>query len=375
MEKINLQKGQAMMIATIFFLVISITVIFGMVGPITRQQKIASQVLSSRESYFLAEAGIEDVVYRLRTGTTVGTTEVLTLGGSSATTVTTDTSEGKEVMAEGSVREMVRKIKTNLLIGDGVAFYYGMQSGTGGFQLSNNSGVTGNVYSNGNISGSNGSFITGDAYAVTTISGVNVSGQKHPGAVSQNFPITNEQITAWKDDAALGGTVGSQTLSGTGNVLGPKKINGNLTLSNSAQLTVTGTLLVTGNLTLSNNAIVRLSSAYGASDGMIIVDGVSTLSNGSDFYGSGTTGSYIMLLSTSSSGSAVVLSNNATAVIIYAPNGTAQLSNSAQVKQITAKTVSLSNNAVVSYEQGIVNAAFTSGPSGGYEIDTWREVE
>ena len=363
------------MIATIFFLVISITVIFGMVGPITRQQKIASQVLSSRESYFLAEAGIEDVVYRLRTGTTVGTTEVLTLGGSSATTVTTDTSEGKEVMAEGSVREMVRKIKTNLLIGDGVAFYYGMQSGTGGFQLSNNSGVTGNVYSNGNISGSNGSFITGDAYAVTTISGVSVSGESHPGAVSQNFPITNEQITAWKDDAALGGTVGSQTLSGTGNVLGPKKINGNLTISNSAQLTVTGTLWVTGNLTLSNNAIVRLSSAYGASDGMIIVDGVSTLSNGSDFYGSGTTGSYIMLLSTSSSGSAVVLSNNATAVIIYAPNGTAQLSNSAQVRQVTAKTVSLSNNAVVSYEQGIVNAAFTSGPSGGYEIDTWREIE
>ena len=231
------------------------------------------------------------------------------------------------------------------------------------------------MYSNGNISGSNGSFITGDAYAATTVSGVDVSGETHTGAVPQDFPITSEQITAWKDEAALGGTVGSQSLSGTGNVLGPKKINGNLTISNSAQLTVTGTLWVTGNLTLSNNAIVRLSSAYGASDGMIIVDGVSTLSNGSDFYGSGTTGSYIMLLSTSNSSSAVVLSNNATAVIIYAPNGTAQLSNSAQVKQITAKTVSLSNNAVVSYEQGIVNAAFTSGPSGGYEIDTWREIE
>ena len=371
----RLDSGQAMLVATIFFLVISTTIIFGLVGPIIRQQKIVSQSLLSRQSYFLAEAGVEDVIFRLDNGMSVDMTEILSLNGSSVTTVTTDTGEGKEIIAEGSVSELVRKVKANLVLGEGVAFRYGIQVGQGGFQLSNNAGVNGNIYSNGNIVGSNGSFITGDAFAVGTVSGVSVSGQTQTGQPAQDLPITDAQITSWKDEAVLGGTVGNQTLSGTTNVLGPKKIQGDLTLSNSAELTVTGTLWVTGNLTISNNAIVRLSSGYGASDGIIVVDGVSTLSNGSDFYGSGTSGSYIMLLSTSNSGNAIVLSNNATAVILYAPNGTVHLSNSAQVKQITAKTVSLSNNAVINYEQGLINAAFASGPSGGYDIDTWKEVE
>src|SRR3989344_3588675 len=93
-QALRYNSGQAMMVATMFFLVVSITIIFGLVGPIVRQQKIASQSLLSRQSYFLAEAGVEDVVYRLDTGLTVGTTEVLSLNGSSATTVTTDTADG-----------------------------------------------------------------------------------------------------------------------------------------------------------------------------------------------------------------------------------------------------------------------------------------
>ena len=382
-KQINLQagqaprqdSGQAMMIATIFFLIISITIIFGLAGPITRQQKIVSSLLFSRQSYFLAEAGLEDVIFRLDNGMSVGSNEVLSLNGSSVTTVTTDTIDGKEVVSESSVANMLRKIEATLIIGAGVAFHYGIQTGVGGFQFSNNAGVNGNVYSNGSISGSNGAFITGDAVAVGSVSGVNVGGQIQTGATSESFPISDTQITTWKDEALAGGTVDSQSLSGTNNVLGPKKIQGNLNLSNSSQLTVNGTLWITGNLTLSNNAILRLSSSYGANDGIIIVDGVSTLSNGSDLYGSGTSGSYIMLLSTSSSSGAVVISNNATAVIIYAPNGTVQLSNSALVKQITAKTISLSNNAVITYEQGLASTIFTSGPSGGYDIDSWKEVE
>lgn len=369
------EAGQAMMVATMFFLVVSITIIFGLVGPIVRQQKIVSQLMFSRQSYFLAEAGVEDVVYRLREGETVGTTEILSLAGSSATTVTTDTSEGKTVTATGDVKETVRKVETELLLGTGAAFHYGIQVGTGGINLSNNAGVNGNVYSNSNITGSNGSFITGDALAVGSVTGVDVSGQTQTGVSSQSFPIADAQITEWKDEVAVGGTVGGQTLSGTNNVLGPKKIQGNLTLSNNSKLRVTGTLWITGNLTLNNGAELELDSGYGTEDGLIIVDGVSTLSNGAVFEGSGTSGSYIMLLSTNSTGSAIVLSNNAGAVILYAANGTVELSNGAAVKQITAKTIELSNNATITYEQGLINAAFTSGPSGGYEISTWKEVE
>lgn len=364
-----------MMIATVFFLVISATVIFGLAGPVVRQQRITSTLLTSRQSYFLAEAGVEDVVYRLKTAMNVGTSETLSLGGNSVTTVTTDVSGGKEVVAIGDALSAVRKVETHLIIGDGVAFNYGIQVGQGGIQIDNNAGVNGNVYSNGNISGNNGAFITGDALAVGSVSGVNVGGITQTGVSSQNFPIATALIDEWKADALSGGTVGNQNLSGTNNSLGPKKVNGSLNLSNNGKLTVTGTLWITGNMVIDNNAEVALSVGYGAGDGVIVVDGNVTLSNGASFSGSGTSGSYIMILSTSNSGSAITLSNNAGAVILYAPNGTVELDNGAEVNQITAKTIELSNNATITYEQGLIDAAFTNGPSGGYDIQSWKEVE
>lgn len=374
-EAVNKQTGQAMMVATVFFLVISTTIIFGLVGPVVRQQRIASSVLTSRQSYFLSEAGIEDVAYRLITGKIVGNSETLALNGSSATTITTNTAEGKEITSTSDLFDLMRKIRTELKLGVGVAFNYGVQTGTGGFELSNNAGVNGSVYSNGNISGGNGSFISGDAFAVGNVTGVDVGGVTQTGVDPRPFPITDDEIAGWKSDAAAGGTVGNQTLSGANNTLGPKKINGNLTLSNGAKLTVTGTLWITGNLVTSNNSQTVLSSSYGSGDGVIVVDGTSELDNGSTFQGSGASGSYIMLLSTNNSSSAIELSNNADAVILYAPNGTIKLSNNAAVRQITAKTISLDNGAEINYEEGLVDSAFTNGPSGGYEILDWREVE
>jgi hypothetical protein len=93
----NLERGQAMMVATMFFLAVTITVIFGLVGPIVGQQKIAAQLLSSRQSYFIAEAGMEDMMYRLINNYPVGTSETLTLFGSSATTINTDTALGRRL--------------------------------------------------------------------------------------------------------------------------------------------------------------------------------------------------------------------------------------------------------------------------------------
>lgn len=369
------EAGQAMMIATIFFLVISITIVFGLVGPIARQQKMSYQALTSRQSYFLAEAGMEDVVFRLKNGTSVSSTEVLSLGGSSATTVTTDTGEGKTVVATGVVKQLLRKVESDLILGEGVAFHYGIQIGTGGFVLSNNAGVNGNVYSNGSISGQNGSFITGDALAIGSVVGVDVGGDTETGVESADFPITDQQIADWKSEAEAGGVVSSQTISDTTSALGPKKISGNLNLDNGARLTVTGTLWITGNLVLNNNSQIILSGSYGSGDGVIVVDGTSTFSNGASMEGSGTTGSYLMLLTTSASGNAISLSNNAGGVILYAPNGTIQISNNASLTQLVAKTVSLSNNAIIDYEQGIINAGFTNGPGGGYSVVSWKEVQ
>ncbi len=397
------------MVATVLFLAISLTMIFGFAGPIVRQQKIASQLLTSRQSYYLAEAGVEDVLYRLSNSYPVEATESLTLNGSTATTVTTTVSEGREILAIGDVKGAMRKVKVEFRLGDGVTFHYGIHVGSGGFTLNNNAGVIGNVYSNSSITGSNGAYITQSGTAVSSISNVVVGTGTQGNATApsvtnstvrgtlycqtgsgnnkacntsftvpsaQTFPITDEEIAEWKAEAAEAGVfVGSKTLSGTENALGPMKIQGNLTLGIGAELKLTGTLWVTGNVILNNNAKIYLDSSYGTNEGMLITDGTASLANGSVLDGTGTEGSFIMILTTSSSNSAITLSNNTGAVILYAPNGTVQLNNNAQITQVTAKNLSLSNNATIEYEDGIIDATFTSGPSGGYEIRSWKEVE
>lgn len=396
------------MIAVLLFVVASVTMLVGITGPVLKQQKVVRDLNSSRQSYFLTESGIEDVIYRLKTNKTVGLSETLSLNGSTVTTLTTDVSGGKEVVSTGDFLDRIRKVKVNLTIGEGVSFHYGVHVGQGGFTLNNNAGVNGNVYSNSSVTGANGAFVTGSIVAVSNIDkiviGTGTTGDGYAPTVTnstirgnlycqsgsgnnkscntsmsnptaQDFPITDEQITSWQDETALGGTfVGNKTFSGANGTLGPLKIQGNLTVSNNSTLTLTGSLWVTGNVSLSNNSTIKLVSGYGSSGGFIIADGTSSISNNASFSGSGTSGSYIMLLSTNSSGGAISLSNNAGSAILYAPNGTVQLSNGAHVKQITAKTIALSNNATIDYEQGLADSTFTTGPGGGYQILNWQEI-
>jgi hypothetical protein len=118
----------------------------------------------------------------------------------------------------------------------------------------------------------------------------------------EDFPIPEEIIDGWEAEAEAGGIISSQTIEGT-STLGPKKINGNLTLNNGAILTVTGTLWVTGTITINNNSTVKLDTSYGNLSGVIMAgqdgdssNGTINAQNGSIILGSGTTGSYLMLL-------------------------------------------------------------------------------
>jgi hypothetical protein len=190
------------------------------------------------------------------------------------------------------------------------------------------------------------------------------------------MPISDQNIQDWKDAATAGGTLaGNYSLNSTSGTLGPKKISGDLMVQNNATLTVSGTLWVTGNINISNNATVQLAAGYGASEGVIIADGTVSIGNNVSFAGSGTSGSYIMVLTTSNSSGAVNLQNNAGAVILYAANGTVNVSNNAGAKSITAYNISLSNNATITYDSGLANANFSSGPSGSWNVSSWKESQ
>ncbi|MHB0978358.1 MAG: hypothetical protein ACYC1K_03115 [Minisyncoccota bacterium] len=414
----NKQRGQAMMIATIFFLIISITIIFGLAVPVSKQKHMVANLVESRRGYFLSEAGLEDVVYRLKNGMTVDSTEILTLNNQSATITTVSDGGGRTVTSLADWNGLNRRVETKLKVGVGVAFGYGIQVGSGGFTLANNSGIVGSVSANGPIVGSNGSYITGSARAtgaVSTISGVIVgtgtSGDAWAHTVNNStvrgnlfcqtgsgnnqacntskadptpdaYPVTDADVAVWKAEATAGGVfVGNKTVSGSTTSLGPIKIDGDLNIQGNATLTITGTIWVTGKIVLGNGAGAKLSPSYSSNSGVVVSDGIISLSQNAHFTGSGSASTSIMLLTTSDcpessscNGSpAINIENNAGAVILNAQNGTISFANGSGAKEAVGKTIALSPNAVITYDTGLMDTSFSNGPTGGWDIESWKE--
>jgi len=202
----------------------------------------------------------------------------------------------------------------------------------------------------------------------------------------QELPISDGVIQDWRNAAAAAGTCAPPDCDASGNFnvtdggsknLGPKKITGNLTIDNGSTLVVTGTVWVQGNITLSNNCNVRLAAGYGGDSGVVVADGVINVSNNCAFQGSGAAGSYIMLLSAQDAPTLDVIevNNNSIGVIYYASKGRIELENNASAKEVTAYGIDLENNAFITYESGLSSVSFSSGPSGGYDILSWKEVE
>lgn len=424
-DKIKSRKtnsGQVMITVVILFLLLSTSFVVGVSDPILLQSSMARDFLNSRKSYFLAESSVEDVVYRIKNNKQVFASETLSLDGGAVTTSVDNLSGSKVVSSDAANNTLVRKVKTVLKVGDGEAFYFGIQTGQGGFVMSNNATVNGNVFSNGPVTGANNAVITGSAVSASsspsgsTIDSVRVgtagvgdatANQVTNSTIAGNlycqtgsgnnkscntsytapsvadFPISDASINQWKNAAEAGGVInGNYTVSSSVS-LGPKKIVGNLKINGNKTLTLTGTIWVTGEIELENGATMRLDSLYGGSGGIVVTDGVVEIDNNVQFAGSGQSGSYILLLTTSdcpSGGScggdyAIDVSNNSNAVILNAQKGTIHLNNNAGLKEATANQIILNQGATVSYESGLTDLNFISGPAGGWNIDSWREVE
>ena len=220
-----------------------------------------------------------------------------------------------------------------------------------------------------------------------------------PNPAPQEMPISDSQILNWKNDAALDGTITGNcgdngipecNIGDDGTLsLGPKKINGNLILTKKQTLVVTGTLYFTGHLDMdsSSGATIKCDPSFGVNSCVVVFDGWIHLQNNSIFKGSGTAGSYILVLTTLQNcnggeqtsscthhNGAIDLHNNATGAIFYAPDSMINLHNGVSVTELTANKLRLDNNAIVTYEQGLANAQFSSGPSGGWDIINWKEI-
>ena len=349
-----------------------------------------------------------------------------------------ETDNSREITAEGDFFNRKRKVKIDYAtVSQDVAFYYGIQVGDLGLEMDVNTKVIGNIYSNGPITGVSsgqsvieGSAISagnsgiiqnvktsalsggGDAWA-NTLKGVpppppdnceiegdayynniddcTVSGS-HFTPISvpepQDMPIMPENIQSWKDEAIAGGTVPGYTLGGVADFLGPKKVDGNLIID-SKTLTVTGTIWITGDLTINQNADMQLDPGYGSFSGTIVVGGHIIISSNVTICGTEglekaqtcnpSNGTYFLFLSTyswpDSSDPAIDASSNTDSAILYAADGFIEINSNASIKEATGYGVHMNANSSVSYEIGLANARFSSGPGGVKKVISWKEVE
>jgi len=419
MERMSYKNGFVVIFATLLILVAALIIVLSAGYISLNSVKSVRNNAYSIKSYYTAEAGIEDSLLRLVKGLNLPASNGLTINGGTATIQVSDSVGGsKSIISQGSILNRIRKIRVIYTINtDHVSFYYGAQVGDGGMIMENNSRVKGNVFSNGSIVGIGGKGYIDYSAKVATIGSriegliigqdaythncknCNIAGslyysgggqenciagqgiKEHPVQGPENLPISNEQINEWKADALKGGTfINNYTvLTGQTDYLGPRKIGGNLVLQNNSTLIINGTVWVTGNITLNNGSLLMLDTSYGSTSGIIIADGRINIINGTNIQGSGQEGSYAMFISTNSSidpaSPAIDVMNNAQGAIFFSSAGLIRLHNNMLVREVVGYKLYLDNNAIIEYETGLEDTAFSSGPGGSWELSEWREVE
>ena len=159
------ESGFAMMVSVIFFVVISVIALLGITGPSARDYRLANDAILSRQSYFLAESGTEDVYYRLKHSDPVSPTETLVLGTSYTTTTMNNLGASNvDISSVGNTANRERAVDMKISGQNSFILSYAVQTGTGGLDLgASGSTVSGDVFTDGPITGVYNSTITGSA--------------------------------------------------------------------------------------------------------------------------------------------------------------------------------------------------------------------
>lgn len=331
------QKGAALMIFLLFFLFGSSALTFSLARTIYSDVLTYRLLSDSKQSYMTADAGAEDMAYRFIGGLLPDATEVIALGG--ATTTTTYLYDGVndkyDIESTAVVSGVYRTDALALYTGTGASFNFGVQTGNGGFRMSNGSSVIGNVFSNGTIkkvgggtatvygdvisggpighildivaTGSarariiedskiskdayayklDGGIIGGDAYIFEKVGGAVVNGSEYayePEQGTSTLPITDEDIDLMKQDIVDNGTLIASTSAecadgeyfiDTDITLGFVKIECNLRIkkqTSATTLTLDGPMWVEGNIIFEAGPSVEIDASIGNRTVPVIAD-------------------------------------------------------------------------------------------------------
>jgi Tfp pilus assembly protein PilX len=437
MKKFNYKKlafkkdhGAAMMIFAIFVFFLSMTIIVGISRPAIREFSLTKNTLDSKQAYFLAESGVEDAFYRVKTGRNVDASESLVLGSTTATTTITDLGSGnKQIESLADKNTYKRKVNMNFNSSSGtvvpLSYTSGIHAGTSGILWYSDASYgdvifTGDAYSQGPMKlygtaritgsltsgGSSGSiaydspwnrllgyFVSGNSSAHTvddttttgTIycqSGTNNNkscNTTQPDPTVANIPDLSTQITAWKAEAAAGNVYSYDSVTDTYTV-GPKKFTGDFTMYKNMK--ITGPIWVTGHLNIiQTGKKVSLASSFGSGDGVIISDddmmiGAPVGQPAVIFEGSGASDSNILMITTKNDviGAAASVFNVTGNVLFYAQNGKIWLTGTdTNIMGAIGKKIQLGGSTNTNVEYVVGPSSLNIGPD-TYTINSWKEA-
>ena len=395
------QKGYIVSFITFFVMIIMLGTALTMTFLVINRQKNISNDVKSTQAYYASESGVEDALIRLKKTPLMTSLNypLLVNGVTVNVDIPTTIAGSKNITSQADNSSIQKKIQATVSMSDSesTTFYYGIQAGAFGFSVGNGSIIDGNVFSDGNIFGSgtinynaivNGNcaslrikkdliFTKAGATNSCTVDGATTT---DTGQSATTLPITNEQISEWKNDAIETDNIiiGDKNLTSDIS-LGPAKITGNLNIGNK-MLRLTGTVYVQGNITFDNNGggIILDSTIYQNMGGIIIADGKFIGGNKNNFSSAGA-GSYLFILSTYASSGfsdpAITVGNSMTGsgAAFYANNGVVSVSNGGVIPEITGAGIITGNNSRITTSSGVVNIYFASGPAGGWEVKNWQE--
>lgn len=422
-----------MLTVVVIFLFISLGAALALASIVYRESAVVRNSTHSIQSIYASESLQEDLLFRLMSGKKTATLEPLSLNGAEASAVIEDEPNQKRIVSMGDAEDRIRKTEMIVNRGSGAVFFGGVQTGQGGFSMSGSSKLIGNVYSNGPIVGGWSTSITGDAVSAgpsgmvkgfqgggvagsvhaSRIEGVKVGGDAHyktitggatvggtsyPGSPDQpplELPLAEDQIELWKSEAEAGGVHTSPCSYNIGGVakvtLGNIKINCNLSIGNSSEVTLTGPIWVAGNLDISGSAKVFIDPELEGVSVPIVVDNPSNRTSGShaairnsaEVSGAGD-GSYVVVISRNNSaengGSTTAInllgSGRSNDILLYAAGGKIHIGGSAELTSTTGYLVEMIGSSSVRYDYGVASPVFNSGsPGGTYQLRSLREVQ
>src|SRR3989338_3415366 len=110
--QLTTNRGQAAIVAVIFFLVIGLAVSMGALNPVLRQGKLVDDFTRTRASLYVSQAVNEDALYRLKTGKQFVSPSTLSLNGYTATATSTTVVGGLQINSSGNALGLIRNIQS-----------------------------------------------------------------------------------------------------------------------------------------------------------------------------------------------------------------------------------------------------------------------